>query len=84
MNNRLTTKIDISNWVRNGWGRGYTHLIIVCDTFNYEDYPVYVSSNEKITEIIDKYNKNMQKVIEVYSYSLNLNSQLAERRAYHL
>lgn len=46
--------------------KGITHIISVCDTFSYEDYPVYVYEGQNVEDIYKKYNgPNMQKVNEV-------------------
>ena len=75
---------DILGWLNSGKNSENTHMIVVCDDFDYEDYPVYVGKNEDVREIYNKYNgKNMQRVMEVYSYSLPLDEQMKERRAFH-
>lgn len=44
-----------------------THLVVVCDSFDYEDYPVYVDATEDVHAVVAKYNgPNMQRVMEVY------------------
>ncbi|MBT6689818.1 hypothetical protein HN903_00645 [archaeon] len=79
-----TTRKDISNWLENGKEKNITHMIVVCDTFDYEDYPVYVSKNQNATEEYSKINGvNMQKVMEVYSYNRDLEDQLNEGRVFH-
>jgi hypothetical protein len=80
-----TTQKDISRWLDEGKNRkDITHMIVVCDTFDYGDYPVYVTKQENINEAFQKYNgKNMQRVMEVYSFNQDLESQLNERRAFH-
>lgn len=79
------SKDDIRRWLRNGEQQGATHVIVVCDTFEWEDYPVYVSSGEKVQDVIDKNaNAPMQKIMEVYNLSLNIERQLNEFRAYHV
>ncbi len=61
-----------------------THMIVVCDTFDYSDYPVYVTRNEDVRKVYNEHNgKNMQRVMEVYSYGRDLEEQLNERRAFH-
>ena len=65
-------------------GKPVTHMLMVCDTFSWEDYPVYIAEGESITETIKQYSENMQKVMEVYSYRRDLESQLNEHRAWHL
>lgn len=79
-----TTREDIRNWLKERPSKDTTHMIVVCDTFDWEDYPVYVSSRENVRGVYSKYNGNdMQKVMEVYSYRKNLESQLNEGRAFN-
>lgn len=79
-----TTKGQILEWLVVGESIEATHLLVVCDTFGHEDYPVYVAKDAKVREIFAKYdNKNMQKVMEVYALHLNFEEQLNEFRAFH-
>lgn len=79
-----TTKEDIGTWFDEGVQQGATHMIVVCDTFDYEDYPVYVKPGEDVREKYEQYNgKNMQRVMEVYSLKKSKESQLDERRVFH-
>jgi len=80
---------DITAWLSDGkirekeLKRNITHMIVVCDTFDYDDYPVYVSSLENVREVFNEYDgKNMQQVMEVYSYRRDLNEQLRQGRAF--
>lgn len=63
---------EIEQWYNSGkLNKNYTHLIVVCDTFNYEDYPIYVKVNEEVKDICDYHNKqSMQKVMRVFDLSL--------------
>lgn len=61
-----TTLQDIKGWYDRS-EKNATHMLIVCDTFGHEDYPVYVGPNEDLQERIAYYNTNMQRVMEVYS-----------------
>lgn len=80
-----TTKHDIRGWLAQGEARGATHLVVVCDTYDHEDYPVYVMPDEKVSDIVVSYsNQSMQRVMEVYSYGRDLEAQLAEHRSFHL
>ena len=77
-----TTKEDIQGWIKEGQDKGATHLIVVCDTFEYEDYPVYVMPGEDPIIKYNSYNgSNMQKVMEVYNLHKDLNKQLGQHRA---
>jgi hypothetical protein len=75
---------DIRGWWAQGKREGATHLIIVCDTYDHDDYPVFVKPGQDVRKVADEYNgKNMQRVMEVYSYNHDRDAQLAEHRAFH-
>lgn len=75
---------EIAGWFDQAKEAGATHMIVVCDTFDHDDYPVNVMSGEDVNEQIKKYNgKNMQQIMEVYSMKLDKETQLNEERAYH-
>ncbi len=77
-------KEDIAEWFNGEKDHGYTHMIIVCDTFDWEDYPVYILPEEDVRKRYKELNgPNMQKVMEVYSYKLSLEEQLKEHRAFN-
>lgn len=78
-----TTKEDIKGWIKRGQDQGATHMIVVCDTFDWEDYPVYVMPAENAHEKYSQYNgPNMQKVMEVYNLSKDINKQVNQPRAF--
>lgn len=79
------TRDDIKYWLNNAKSKNATHLIVVCDTFDWEDYPVYVSADQSVRDVYFEYHmKNMQKVMEVYDLSLDLDMQINEYRSMHL
>ena len=80
------TKEEIAKIVMRGATGEYSHVLICCDTFDYEDYPVYVKYGENIESVVKHYNdyNKMSKVMEVYNYNLDLEMQLNEKRAYHI
>jgi len=79
-----TSKDDIRQWLKRGRDEGRTHLVVVCDTFDYEDYPTYVSPGEDPHEFVrKKREESMQRVMEVYNLSLDDEQQLAEHRAFN-
>jgi len=80
-----TAKQDIKEWLLRGKKEGATHVIVVCDTFEYDDYPVMVMPKDNIVEKIEEYNgKNMQRIMEVYNLSMDLEKQLDSGRSYNL
>ena len=77
------SKQDIRDWFQRGVGGGATHMIIVCDTFDQEDYPVYVKPGEDPHEQAKDYRGEFSRVMEVYAMHLDMEAQLAEERAFH-
>jgi hypothetical protein len=81
------SKEDIRRWLQEGSkDPDCTHVIVACDTFDYEDYPVYVKKGEDVQERIKEYSgKNMQRVMEVYSLTgkYSIAEQMKEGRAFH-
>jgi len=80
-----TTREQIQGWLEAGRRQGdVTHVIVVCDTFSYEDYPVYVHAGQDPHAVAAAHDgTNMQSVMEVYALHLDLETQLAEHRAKH-
>lgn len=78
-----TTRDDLRRWFEHGKEQGATHMLVVCDTFDWDDYPVYVLPDQDVQEVRKQYSKDMQKIMECYSYTLPINRQLAEHRAFH-
>ena len=80
------SKEEIKRLLMNGNTKEYSHMIVFCDTFDYEDFIVYVKYDEDVEQIIKEKRKlgNMIKVMEVYNYNLDLEMQLNEYRANHI
>ena len=79
-----TSKEKIRRWFLEGKKKSATHMIVVCDTFDYEDFPVFVMPNENVRQKYEEYDKkDMQKVMEVYSLKESMEDQLREHRAFH-
>jgi hypothetical protein len=76
---------EIGEWFDRGKKSGATHMLVVCDTFDWEDFPVYVMPSEDAQKKYDSFHgQNMTKVMEVYAMHLPKDAQLAEFRARHL
>jgi len=60
-------------------------MIVVCDTFDYDDYPVYVAPGEDAREIVDKKyrGQNMQSMMEVYDLRKDRETQIDQDRVYN-
>lgn len=80
-----TIRKEIEDWLRDLYADDdLTHMIVVCDTFDYEDYPVYVKKDQDVRDVAKEYEgKNMQKIMEVYSKNYTFEDQMSEDRSYH-
>ncbi len=79
-----TTKKRIREWLERGKEEGATHVIVVCDIFDYEDYPVMVKADEDVKKEEKRCKeKNMTRVMEVYNLSIDIEKQLNEKRAFN-
>ena len=77
------TRENIREWLEDGAEEGATHVIVICDTFSYEEYPVFVSSSEKVSDKVNSYrSKDMQTVMEVYNLSMDWDEQLKRERCF--
>lgn len=80
----MITKEDLRDWFKRGVKKNYTHMIIVCDHFDYSDYPVYVGKHQNVRLIENEYDhKEMQSVMEVYNLKLDMEKQLNEHRSFN-
>lgn len=70
--------------IKAAWDRGVqqgaSHVIIMCDTFDWTDYPVFVMPGEDPRDVAAK---NGDRVMECYRLSLGWDIQSRERRANH-
>lgn len=59
-------------------------MLVVCDTFDHEDYDVPVMPGENVRKIFHSYNgMDMQRVMEVYNLSMDLEAQLQQDRVFN-
>lgn len=60
------SKEDIDRWIEQAKIEGATHIISVCDTFDYSDYPVFIMPGDNLAKKIAKYDgENMQNINEI-------------------
>jgi hypothetical protein len=79
----VTTQDDIRAWLKRA-PEGATHMLVICDTFSYEDYPKFVLAGEDAHKIADEHNgPNMTKLMEVYNLSMDLESQITSARSFN-
>jgi hypothetical protein len=81
----VASKEDIKRFFKRFNKNIHSHMLVVCDTYDYDDYPVFVLKTENVLKLIGKYNeKSMQKVIEVYSGDIDFEKQLHEERSWNV
>jgi hypothetical protein len=52
-------------WVSDGKANGHKYLIVVCDSFDYEDYPVYCDTDVELEQKTQYYRTaSMQRIME--------------------
>lgn len=79
-----TTMSDIREWLSRYNSKVFSHVLIVCDGFDHSDYPVAVQNDEDVKAQISEYNNvNMQRVMEVYNLSMDLEEQISGDRAWN-
>jgi hypothetical protein len=80
-----TTVYQIRKWFDEGKANGYTHMMVMCDTYDYEDYPKYVKgSSEYARRMAREYaSYPMTRLMEVYNLTLDGEPQFKEYRAYN-
>lgn len=78
------TKSDIIRWVDKGIEQNADYMIVVCDTYDDSDYPVYVEGdNEELKRVYRlKRSGNMQRVVEIYDFNDDMEAQLESHRAW--
>ncbi len=80
----MTSKDTLSSWFDRGVAQNATHMIVVCDTFDYDDYPVYVTSDQDVRVEEAYYKKaSMQRVMEVYNLKMDKQVQMSAHRAFN-
>jgi len=58
----------------------YDYVLIVCDTYDWEDYPVYCKAEELADQIYKFDGRSMQKIMEIYDLHADLEDQLSKSR----
>lgn len=79
----MTTRTDIKAWLDEGAKQGASYMLVVCDTFDNEHYPVYAKSQTEAHEKISEYREeSMQVTMEVYNLLGDIDAQLAAHRTW--
>ena len=83
----MTSGEEIKSWLESGIADGSKYVLIYCDEFDYSDYPVYAENDDEFWRQYDNplhQSANMQRLMEVYDLSMDIEKQLDEYRAMHM
>lgn len=78
-----TTHTDIARWYEAA-PKGTAFMLVICDTFDYDDFPVYCASAAECADKLKHYrSEGMFRVMECYDFAMDKTQQLAAHRAYN-
>lgn len=80
----MTTVDEIRDWLKSERTKNCSYMMVVCDTYDYEDYPVYIQKGCDIEKEINQRNSQFSKVMEVYDLGKDIEKQLSEKRAWNI
>ena len=72
------TREDVDRWIKTAKKMKAKYIVSVCDTFDYDDYPVYVMPSENLENVKSAHSINMQRVNEVIT--INSDGSVIEGR----
>jgi hypothetical protein len=75
----MTTKAEIREWLAKAPDCA-THMLVMCDTFDHDDYPVYFNNVAQAQKRADKPDL-MERFMECYRLDMDHEQQLAQSRA---
>ena len=75
------TRQDVDCWIESAKKNGSKYIISVCDTFDWDDYPVYCKDETNLKERYPEFNGvNMQKINEIIQ--INSDGTVTEKFEY--
>jgi hypothetical protein len=76
---------DISSWFNHGIAQQAVFMLVVCDTYDHEDYPVFASDDAEAMELINEYRADTwSQLMEVYDLRLDKAEQMSKTRAWNM
>lgn len=77
-----TTQADLRRWFREGVESGATHMAVLVDRFDHEDYPVYVKPGQDPRQVVaQELRVDMTGLMEVYHLGMDMEWQIAQHRS---
>ena len=79
-----TSQDDVKEWFNSGVKDKAAYMIVMVDTYDHGDYPVFVQPDDDIhAELNSRRMAPMQRIMEVYDLSMDRDQQLNEYRAFN-
>lgn len=75
-----TPRDEIARWFDDGLKQGAHYMVVMCDTFDWCNYPKYYSSAETALGGM-RWPGKMQRVMECYDLTADKSEQMNQRRA---
>lgn len=76
---------EIDKWFDDGKEAGAEYMVVVTDTFDYEDHPVYCSSKLDVVRVQMKVDETRyEQVQEIYNLKMDKGTQMAQVRAWNI
>ena len=75
----MTTQDDIRGWFERGVNDKAMFMFVICDMFDWDDYPAYYYSVENALVRKNKY-VEMEKIMEIYDLREPMEPQLNKPR----
>jgi len=73
---------DIASWFDEGAAKGATHLAVFCDTWDWTDYPVFITATDA-EDAKKQIAAQQDRLMEVYHLGSDKRRQMREHRAFH-
>lgn len=75
------TRQDLESWFEAGVADGKGYMVVICDTFDHEDYPCYFDDHDAAKSKASCPGE-MQRTMEVYDLKSDMGEQMNMRRAW--
>ena len=67
------TRKEVNEWIKLAKENGIKYIISVCDTFDFDDYPVYCKNTKELKRKLINFNDvNMQRINEIIQINGNI------------
>ena len=75
----MATRAEIQRWFEDGVAQKSAYMVVMCDTYDWDDYPVYAGDRSWAERLV-KSPVSMQKVMEVYDLQDDMQRQMSMHR----